>query len=186
MTERKVSKVKVQECSVYKSCLTCLGAKSILWLVFPRKQVVYAPIVRKPRKSFVLDSLPQRTLCYYYTSNTKPITTNNCKTLDLVIENPPTLNLCAFTALDRTYNKCYSKPYGVNCTTPRTLPPIPAAHHFTAKLSVRTTQGPDFVASNFTFLIVTCTARARGASVPRFLVCLFNSEMILFPPIIQV
>nr|WGN96276.1 setae polypeptide [Ochrogaster lunifer] len=27
MTERKVSKVKVQECSVYKSCLTCLGAK---------------------------------------------------------------------------------------------------------------------------------------------------------------
>lgn len=27
MTEKKVSKVKVQECSVYKTCWDCLGAK---------------------------------------------------------------------------------------------------------------------------------------------------------------
>lgn len=46
------------------------------------------------------------------------------------------------------------KSYGVNCTTPRTdlLPPIPSGqHHFTAKLSVRMTNGPDLVATDFTF-----------------------------------
>jgi plexin A len=51
--------------------------------------------------------------------------------LELVIENLPTLSgqfLCAFTALDKTLiTNATRKPYGVNCTTPRTdlLPSIP-------------------------------------------------------------
>nr|CAD7396273.1 unnamed protein product [Timema poppensis] len=80
------------------------------------------------------------------------------RTLDLVIDNLPTLSgqfLCAFTALDKTLiTNATRKSYGVNCTTPRTdqLPSIPPGqHHFTAKLSVRMTSGPDFVATNFTF-----------------------------------
>nr|CAD7459220.1 unnamed protein product [Timema tahoe] len=82
----------------------------------------------------------------------------NCCELDLVIDNLPTLSgqfLCAFTALDKTLiTNATRKSYGVNCTTPRTdqLPSIPPGqHHFTAKLSVRMTSGPDFVATNFTF-----------------------------------
>ncbi|PSN58484.1 hypothetical protein C0J52_00769, partial [Blattella germanica] len=78
--------------------------------------------------------------------------------LELVIDNLPTLSgqfLCAFTALDKTLiTNATRKSYGVNCTTPRTdlLPSIPQGqHHFTAKLSVRMTSGPDFVATNFTF-----------------------------------
>lgn len=48
-----------------------------------------------------------------------------------MIENLPTLSgqfLCAFSALDKTLiTNATRKPYGVNCTTPRTdlLPSIP-------------------------------------------------------------
>ncbi|XP_015429042.1 PREDICTED: plexin-A4 [Dufourea novaeangliae] len=80
------------------------------------------------------------------------------RTLELVIENLPTLPgqfLCAFSTLDKTLiTNASRKSFGVNCTTPRTdlLPSIPLGqHHFTAKLSVRMTNGPDLVATNFTF-----------------------------------
>lgn len=54
-----------------------------------------------------------------------------CSQLELVIDNLPTLPgrfSCAFTALDKTLiTNATRKPYGVNCTTPRTdsLPSIP-------------------------------------------------------------
>nr|XP_034833100.1 uncharacterized protein LOC117989797 [Maniola hyperantus] len=129
MTEHKVSKVKVQECSVYKSCQTCLGAKDPYcgWCSLENKCSL-----RSDCQEAVKDSL----FWISYRSG-------RCSTIT------------QFTALDRTLiTHATRKPYGVNCTTPRTdtLPPIPAGqHHFTAKLSVRTTQGPDFVATNFTF-----------------------------------
>ncbi|CAH0391887.1 unnamed protein product [Bemisia tabaci] len=80
------------------------------------------------------------------------------KRLELAIENLPTLSgqfLCAFSIMDKTLiTNATLKQGGITCTTPRTdvLPPIQQGqHNFTAKLSVRMTSGPDFVATNFTF-----------------------------------
>ncbi|KAF9803702.1 hypothetical protein SFRURICE_012001 [Spodoptera frugiperda] len=160
MTERKVSKVKVQECSVYKSCLTCLGAKDPYcgWCSLENKCSLRSDCqdAAKDPLYWISYRSGRCTTITQVTPNQLQRTT--ARTLDLLIENLPTLNgqfLCAFTALDRTLTtNATRKPYGVNCTTPRTdtLPSIPTGqHHFTAKLSVRTTQGPDFVATNFTF-----------------------------------
>ncbi|CAG9816899.1 unnamed protein product [Phaedon cochleariae] len=84
MTEKKVSKVKVQECTVYRNCLECLGVKD-----------------------------PYCGWCS--------------------LENKCSLRSdCQDAAKDPLYWISYK-------------------NHFTAKLSVRTTSGPDFVATNFTF-----------------------------------
>ncbi|XP_066584060.1 plexin-A4 [Prorops nasuta] len=160
LTEKKVSKVKVQECSVYKTCWDCLGAKDPYcgWCSLENKcnlrsdcqDAANDPLYWIPYKSgkcttitsVVPDQLQRTT----------------ARTLELVIDNLPTLSgqfLCAFSALDKTLiTNASRKSFGVNCTTPRTdlLPPIPQGqHHFTAKLSVRMTNGPDLVATNFTF-----------------------------------
>ncbi|XP_059489451.1 plexin-A2 isoform X1 [Neocloeon triangulifer] len=160
MSEKKVSKVKVQECSVYKTCWDCLNAKDPYcgWCSLENKcslrsdcqDAAKDPLYWIPYKSG---------RCTTITSvSPNQLQRTTARTLDLVIENLPTLSgqfLCAFSALDKTLiTNATRKSYGVNCTTPRTdlLPSIPQGqHHFMAKLSVRMTSGPDFVATNFTF-----------------------------------
>jgi plexin A len=75
-----------------------------------------------------------------------------------VIDNLPVLEgqfFCAFTTAAKTQiTNATRSANGVSCPTPPTdsLPPIsPGQHHFTAKLSVRMKDSPDFVATNFTF-----------------------------------
>ncbi|XP_026681797.1 plexin A3-like, partial [Diaphorina citri] len=80
------------------------------------------------------------------------------RTLDLAIENLPKLPgqfLCAFTIAEKTLTtEAVKKTNGVGCITPRTdfLPSIPVGqHNITAKLSVRSSNGPDFVTTKFMF-----------------------------------
>uniref|UniRef100_A0A1B6CQ54 Sema domain-containing protein n=1 Tax=Clastoptera arizonana TaxID=38151 RepID=A0A1B6CQ54_9HEMI len=160
MTERRVSKVKVQECSVFKTCWDCLNAKDPYcgWCSLENKCSLRSDCQDAAKD--ILYWIPYKSgRCTTITTVTPyQLQRTTARTLELVIDNLPTLSgqfLCAFTALDKTLiTNATRKPYGVNCTTPRTdlLPSIPSGqHHFTAKLSVRMTTGPDFVATNFTF-----------------------------------
>ncbi|XP_066903023.1 plexin-A2 isoform X1 [Halyomorpha halys] len=179
MTERQVAKVKVQDCSVYNTCLDCLGAKDPYcgWCSLENKcslksdcqdagkDVLYWISYKSGKCTTITSVAPYQ------------IQRTTARTLDLVIENLPSLSgqfLCAFTALDKTLTTPATRKAtgasGVNCTTPRTdlLPPIPPGqHHFTAKLSVRMTSGPDFVETNFTFFdcntYISCTQCVSSA-----------------------
>jgi len=84
--------------------------------------------------------------------------TTTARTLRLVIDDLPKLTgnyQCTFSALGKvlTTNATQTET-GLSCTTPRNdlLPAIPEGEsHFTSKLSVRVTEGPDLAATNFTF-----------------------------------
>ncbi|XP_066998157.2 plexin A3 [Anabrus simplex] len=160
MTEKKVSKVKVQECSVYKTCWLCLGAKDPYcgWCSLENKCSLRSDCQDAAKDPLYWISYKSGRCTTITTVTPNQLQRTTARTLELVIDNLPTLSgqfLCAFTALDKTLiTNATRKSYGVNCTTPRTdlLPSIPQGqHHFTAKLSVRMTSGPDFVATNFTF-----------------------------------
>lgn len=160
MTKQKVSKVKVQECSVYKTCWDCLGAKDPYcgWCSLENKCNLRSDCQDAATDPLYWISYKSGRCTTIANVTPNQLQRTTARTLDLVIENLPTLSgqfLCAFSALDKTLiTNATRKSYGVNCTTPRTdlLPSIPQAqHHFTAKLSVRMTSGPDLVATNFTF-----------------------------------
>ncbi|KAI5693636.1 hypothetical protein M8J76_003854 [Diaphorina citri] len=81
------------------------------------------------------------------------------RTLDLAIENLPELPgqlLCAFTIGETTVTtEAIKQTNGVKCATPPTKD-IPSSipvgqHNITAKLSVRSSNGPDFVTTKFMF-----------------------------------
>ncbi|XP_063219970.1 plexin-A1 [Bacillus rossius redtenbacheri] len=160
MTERKVSKVKVQECNMYKTCWECLGAKDPYcgWCSLENKCSLRSDCMDAAKDPLYWISYKSGRCTTITAVTPNQLQRTTARTLDLVIDNLPTLPgqfQCAFTALDKTLiTNATRKSYGVNCTTPRTdsLPSIPPGqHHFTAKLSVRMTSGPDFVATNFTF-----------------------------------
>ncbi|KAJ1526203.1 hypothetical protein ONE63_009362 [Megalurothrips usitatus] len=170
MTERKVSKVKVQDCGQYKTCGDCLGARDPYcgWCSLENKCSLRADCQDAAKDPLYWISYKSGR-CTSITSVTpNQLQRTTARTLELAIDHLPTLQgqfLCAFTALDKTLiTNATRKPPGINCTTPRTdlLPSIPPGqHHFTAKLSVRMTSGPDFVATNFTFFdcntYISCT-----------------------------
>ncbi|XP_012277326.1 plexin-A4 [Orussus abietinus] len=160
LTEKKVSKVKVQECSVYKTCLECLGAKDPYcgWCSLENKCNLRSDCQDAAKDPLYWISYKSGRCTTIATVVPEQLQRTTARTLELMIENLPTLKgqfLCAFSALDKTLiTNASRKAYGVNCTTPRTdlLPSIPPGHHhFIAKLSVRMTNGPDLVATNFTF-----------------------------------
>uniref|UniRef100_W4VRI5 Putative plexins functional semaphorin receptor n=1 Tax=Corethrella appendiculata TaxID=1370023 RepID=W4VRI5_9DIPT len=162
MTEYKVSKVRVHDCTVYKTCGECLGAKDPYcgWCSLENKCSL--------RSNCHDDSNDPLFWVSYKTGKCTTITSvipsqlqrTTARTLELVIDHLPNLKehlVCAFAF--PSYDKLLKtnatkKRNGVNCTTPRTdlLPQIaPGKHHFTARLSVRTATGPDLVSTNFTF-----------------------------------
>ncbi|XP_008204796.2 plexin-A4 [Nasonia vitripennis] len=160
MTEKKISKVKVQECSVYKTCWECLNAKDPYcgWCSLENKCSLRSDCQDAAKDPLYWISYKSGRCTTITSVNPDQLQRTTARTLELAIENLPSLPgqfLCAFSALDKTLiTNATRKSYGVNCTTPRTdlLPPIPQGqHHFTAKLSVRMTNGPDLVATDFTF-----------------------------------
>lgn len=160
MTERRVSKVKVQECKVYKTCWDCLNRKDPYcgWCSLENKCSLRSDCqdAAKDPLSWISYKSGRCTTITSVTPNQLQRTT--ARTLDLAIENLPKLPgqfLCAFTIADKTLTtEAVKKTNGVGCITPRTdfLPSIPAGqHNITAKLSVRSTNGPDFVTTKFMF-----------------------------------
>uniref|UniRef100_A0A8D8QDI4 Plexin-A1 n=2 Tax=Cacopsylla melanoneura TaxID=428564 RepID=A0A8D8QDI4_9HEMI len=160
MTERRVSKVKVQECKLYKTCWDCLNRKDPYcgWCSLENKCSLRSDCqdAAKDPLSWISYKSGRCTTITSVTPNQLQRTT--ARTLDLAIENLPKLPgqfLCAFTIGDKTLTtEAVKKTNGVGCITPRTdfLPSIPAGqHNITAKLSVRSTNGPDFVTTRFMF-----------------------------------
>ncbi|XP_070074111.1 plexin-A2 isoform X2 [Drosophila takahashii] len=160
MSETKVSKVKVFDCSDYKTCGECLGARDPYcgWCSLENKC--------SPRSNCQDDANDPLYWVSYKTGKCTTITSvvphqlqrTTARTLELIIDHLPQLKenlICAFTTEDKAlFTNATKKRNGVNCTTPRTdmLPQIEQGkHHFTAKLSVRTRNGPDLVSTDFTF-----------------------------------
>ena len=160
MTDKKLSKMRVQDCSVYKSCGDCLGSKDPYcgWCSLENKCSL-----RGDCRDAALDPLYwisyKSGRCTTITSvSPNELQRTTARTLDLKIDNLPTLPgsfLCVFEAVGKTLITNASRTEdGVRCTTPRNdlLPLIPPnEHHFTSELSVRMSEGPDFVSTNFTF-----------------------------------
>ncbi|ACY70534.1 plexin A3 isoform X1 [Drosophila virilis] len=160
MSERKVSKVKVYDCADFRTCGECLGAKDPYcgWCSLENKC--------SPRSNCQDDANDPLYWVSYKTGKCTTITSvvphqlqrTTARTLELIIDHLPQLKenlICAFTTEDKAlFTNATKKRNGVNCTTPRTdmLPQIEQGkHHFTAKLSVRTRNGPDLVSTDFTF-----------------------------------
>lgn len=160
MSERKVSKVKVYDCADFGTCGECLGAKDPYcgWCSLENKCT--------PRSNCQDDANDPLYWVSYKTGKCTTITSvvphqlqrTTARTLELIIDHLPQLKenlICAFTTEDKAlFTNATKKRNGVNCTTPRTdmLPQIEQGkHHFTAKLSVRTRNGPDLVSTDFTF-----------------------------------
>ncbi|XP_017126094.1 plexin-A2 [Drosophila elegans] len=160
MSETKVSKVKVFDCSDFKTCGECLGARDPYcgWCSLENKC--------SPRSNCQDDANDPLYWVSYKTGKCTTITSvvphqlqrTTARTLELIIDHLPQLKenlICAFTTEDKAlFTNATKKRNGVNCTTPRTdmLPQIEQGkHHFTAKLSVRTRNGPDLVSTDFTF-----------------------------------
>ncbi|SPP88949.1 plexin-A2 isoform X1 [Drosophila guanche] len=160
MSDRRVSKVKVFDCSDYKTCGECLGARDPYcgWCSLENKC--------SPRSNCQDDANDPLYWVSYKTGKCTTITSvvphqlqrTTARTLELIIDHLPQLKenlICAFTTEDKAlFTNATKKRNGVNCTTPRTdmLPQIEQGkHHFTAKLSVRTRNGPDLVSTDFTF-----------------------------------
>ncbi|RWS23603.1 Plexin-A2-like protein, partial [Leptotrombidium deliense] len=160
MTERRITKVKDQECQDYQTCTECLGAKDPYcgWCILENKCSLRSDCAEAVHDPHYWLSF-KRAQCTRITHVHPPqIQRTTVRTLNLIIDNLPVVDgqlFCLFTAgsITTTTNTSHSA-YGINCPTPPTnlLSPIPAnLHHFTAKLSVRTKFGPDLVATNFTF-----------------------------------
>jgi len=160
MTDRALSKVRVQDCSQYLDCNQCLGAQDPYcgWCSLENKCSL-----RGDCRDAALDPLYwisyKSGRCTTITSvNPHELQRTTARTLQLVIDNLPNLPgsyICAFSAIGKVLmTNATRTATGVSCTTPRNdlLPIIPSGEsHFTSKLSVRVEKGPDFVATNFTF-----------------------------------
>lgn len=107
MTEKKISKVKVQECTVYKTCLECLNAKDPYcgWCSLENKCSLRSDCQDAAKDPLYWISYKSGR-CTTITSVTpNQLQRTTARTLELAIENLPTLPgqfLCAFSALDKT------------------------------------------------------------------------------------
>ncbi|XP_043221511.1 plexin-A2-like isoform X2 [Amphibalanus amphitrite] len=163
MTEKKVSKVKVQECHLYRTCGECLGAKDPYcgWCSLENKCSVRSRCQDADKDVLYWINYKSDRCTTIESVNPHQLQATTARTLTLTINNLPKLQqsgsfLCAFTLMGRTLitNATQTGQDTLTCGTPRTdlLPPIPSGQHFIqAKLSVRMTSGPDFVATDFGF-----------------------------------
>lgn len=160
ISTKKISKIKVHDCTIYKKCGECLSAKDPYcgWCSLENKCSL--------RSNCQDDTNDPLFWVSYKTGKCTTITSvvpyqlqrTTARTLELVIDHLPNLKehlVCAFKTHDKEIiTNATKKRNGVNCTTPRTdlLPQIEEGrHHFTARLSVRTANGPDLVSTDFTF-----------------------------------
>ncbi len=160
MTDKKLAKVRVQDCSVYSNCGECLGSKDPYcgWCSLENKCSLRGDCRDAAQDPLYWISYKSGSCTTITSVQPRELQRTTARTLNLVIDNLPSLPgrfLCVFQALGKTLvTNATSQANGVSCTTPRNdlLPLIPAQeHHFTSKLSVRVADGPDFVSTNFTF-----------------------------------
>ncbi|XP_037086635.1 plexin-A4-like [Pollicipes pollicipes] len=159
----RVSKVKVQECHLYASCGECLGARDPYcgWCSLENKCSVRTSCQDAAKDALYWINYKSDRCTTIESVTPHQLQATTARTLTLTINNLPNPQqegsfLCAFTLMGKTLltNATKMSPDTLTCTTPRTdlLPPIPSGEHFiTAKLSVRMTSGPDFVATDFGF-----------------------------------
>ncbi|XP_070491742.1 plexin-A4 [Chironomus tepperi] len=160
MSEKKISKVRVHECSVHKTCGECLSARDSYcgWCSSENKCTLRSNCQDDGNDPLYWVNY-KNGKCTFITSVTPhQLQRTTARNLELVIDHLPNLKehlVCAFSTKEKTIVTNATRNGNiVNCTTPRTdlLPQIePGKHHFTARLSVKTASGPDLVFTNFTF-----------------------------------
>ena len=171
MTDKKISKLRVQDCSKYATCGDCLGSKDPYcgWCSLENKCSL-----RGDCRDAAMDPLYwisyKSGRCTTITSvQPHELQRTTARTLSLTIEQLPSLTgqfQCVFQAQGKNLiTNATRTPTGVSCTTPRNdlLPAISSTeHHFTSVLSVKMDKGPDLVSTNFTFFdcntFSSCTA----------------------------
>ncbi|CAG7720399.1 unnamed protein product [Allacma fusca] len=179
MTERKVSKVLVHNCSEYVTCNGCVEAGDPYcgWCSLQNKCTLKNNCPKGPKAtehSLYWISYKSGQCTRITMVNPSQLQSSTARTLTLSIDHLPTRSgdfWCVFRFLSGKTLKTHANltSNGVTCYTPPTsdLPPIPKEqHNFTATLSVRMAQdgapANDFVATDFVFFdcntYVTCTS----------------------------
>ncbi|CAG0885210.1 unnamed protein product [Cyprideis torosa] len=157
MTQRRISKVRVQGCERYTKCGDCLGASDPYcgWCSLENRCTKIQDC-KNAEKYWVAYKGENCTAIKSVIPNQLQRTT--AVKLTLEIENLPLLRAvyqCVFTALGKTLvTEASLEGRNILCETPRTdrLPQIaPEQHHFTAKLAVRVKDGQEFADTDFTF-----------------------------------
>lgn len=161
MTKQKVSKVKLHQCSLYKTCSDCLGADDSYcgWCSMENKCNLRSNCQAAASDPLNWISTDDKRCTTISSVTPNQLQRTTVTTLDLVVENLPTFPeqqlFCAFSALNKTLiTNATRESHGVKCITPGTddLPNIPQGqHYFTAQLSVRISNGIDLAATKFTF-----------------------------------
>ncbi|KAG9510737.1 Plexin-A1, partial [Fragariocoptes setiger] len=160
MTDKRVSLVRLQSCSQHRTCSECLSAHDPYcgWCSLENKCSLKVACPGGSQDPLYWLSYKSGKCTMITSVNPPQIQRTTARILHLTIENLPSIEgqlLCAFTAQGKTELTNASQSSSVvTCNTP---PPenIPAlgssTHDIVTKLSVRMRQGPDFVATNFTF-----------------------------------
>ncbi|XP_048252946.1 plexin-A2-like isoform X3 [Haliotis rufescens] len=171
MTEKRLSKLKVQECSQYKTCGECLGAKDPYcgWCSLENKINMCSRQDECKAYEMTMRWLPYSgqqctNITRVVPEKIQKDHSSKTHTLELHIENLPDFPgqyECAFshdmrfvpiiTIANKTMNT--GKNTGVTCQTPlpNQLPMVPTGQdHIVMRLSVRMNQ-QDFVSTDFTF-----------------------------------
>ncbi|KAG6453851.1 plexin A3 [Manduca sexta] len=160
MTERKVSKVKVHQCSEHKNCISCVAVRDPYceWCENEKKC--------GPRTQCILFDV-NNTHCSYNVHDT-PVGRTTESPLRLMVENIPSGEvelLCVYTLPTLTIVLNATRhEYGVDCLTPDSekLPRAPVGlHEYTVKLSLATIKGSELAATKITIFAcssyVSCT-----------------------------
>lgn len=132
MTERKVAKVKVHDCTVYKTCSECLGAKDPYcgWCSLENKCSLKSNCQDDSNDPLFWISYKMGKCTTITSVIPHQLQRTTARTLELIIDHLPSLKeplVCAFTTQDKVIvTNASRKRNGVNCTTPRTdlLPQI--------------------------------------------------------------
>lgn len=160
MSEKRITMIKVQNCRMHKTCGECLGSRDPYcgWCSLENKCSLRGDCAEAAQDPLYWLSYKSGKCTTITHVHPPQIQRTTARTLNLIIDNLPILEgqfQCAFTASSKTHvTNATRSVNGINCPTPPTdsLSSIPLGqHHFTSKLSVRMRQGPDFVATNFTF-----------------------------------
>ncbi|XP_064605454.1 plexin-A2-like isoform X2 [Liolophura sinensis] len=165
MTERKLSKLKVQDCTRYMTCNKCLGARDPYcgWCSLENRKMLPRCSIRNECREPDVDLrwLPYNGAQCTTISSVAPsrvqIQSGKRTLLMMMIQNLPPLSSqyqCAFSGYGVVLiTMATRQENGVQCETPETtdLPQIPkGSDHIVMSLSLRMNK-QDFVSTNFTF-----------------------------------
>uniref|UniRef100_A0A0K2U8T1 Plexin A [Tribolium castaneum] n=1 Tax=Lepeophtheirus salmonis TaxID=72036 RepID=A0A0K2U8T1_LEPSM len=160
MTEKQVSKVRVEYCSRYTTCGECLAAKDPYcgWCSLKNKCLLSGDCKNDTMNLLYWISYKSG-LCTTITQvKPKELQSTTSSMLTLSIDNLQSLSgqfICVFATLGKTLiTDATLTSNKITCMTPTNdlLPLIPAnEHNYTSALSVRMSKGPDLVSTNFTF-----------------------------------